>query len=275
LTSGHCICDHSEDPKKIKIPAKCLPGINRNQIKPLNRIIVHGGSRSADPDNPKWKPEDVFQIEEAVIMETLPRANWFESIDIGIVITPKLNPFFNKKRLKVPSKLMQAKIIPICLPATHYDFSHKIIHGVGWGLRYNESPKPTGKTPSRNPLYSSCMTNHVGEEKWKFQSCDMKQIQDLDWSCEKQELPHDYEKNKNRCKEYFEDIERSEDKIVKDHLNDVDKIYVHDREKNDNIVCYKKEHFQNMGWCHVQASDNADAWGFCSPSCDKNIMKVK
>ena len=81
LTSGHCICDHSEDPKKIKIPAKCIPGENENQITHMNRIIVHGGSRSSDPENPRWKPEDIFQIEEAVIMETQPRTIWAESID--------------------------------------------------------------------------------------------------------------------------------------------------------------------------------------------------
>lgn len=195
LTSGHCICDHSEDPKKIKIPAKCIPGENENQITQMNRIIVHGGSRSADPENPRWKPEDIFQIEEAIVMETQPRTDWRESIDIGIVITSKLKPFFNKKKLKDSSKLLQAKIVPICLPAAHYDFSHNIIHGVGWGQRYDESPKPTGKTPVRNPIYSSCMTNHVGEEKWKFQSCDMKQIKGKGWSCEKQQLPPNYQKN--------------------------------------------------------------------------------
>ena len=68
-------------------------------------------------------------------------------------------------------KIVQTKAInPICLAAENSDYNHEKVVGVGWGLLYKESPV---RTNNQDPIYSSCMSNEVGPDKWAFEPCDM------------------------------------------------------------------------------------------------------
>ena len=51
-------------------------------------------------------------------------------------------------------------ILPICMPDKDANFNNQELLGVGWGWTYDESP--IGE-PNRDPYYSTCMTNEVGE----------------------------------------------------------------------------------------------------------------
>ena len=59
------------------------------------------------------------------------------------------------------------------MPDKDTDFNNQELLGVGWGWTYDESP--IGE-PNRDPYYSTCMTNEIGNKEWRFQACNMKQI---------------------------------------------------------------------------------------------------
>ena len=226
-----------------------------------------------------------YPVQHAYVMDG-PKHAFSEGIDIGIIELQATKPFFDETALKTNLKLQdEASVLPICLAAENYEFVHSSIYSVGWGSRYDELPEENANT-RRNALFSSCMTNEVGKEEWKFQACDMAQIRKLGWSCNNKQLPPDMtEAEVVQCDKYFSNAEKSLASTHIGAMKRVDKIYI-TKSNDEKIVCYRKRYFSEIGWCHVaghygKASANAHgwiknkgAWGFCSPSCNENIMQV-
>ena len=167
------------------------------------------------------------------------------------------------------------------------DLATKDLKLVGWGSRYTESPTPI-PPKTRSPLYSSCMTNEIGKNEWKFKACEMQELKDQYGEikvCEKAVWPKYVTKYPDnyphiKCTEYFikakKSVKKSLDPVLnKKELDKADKIIVTDSKGNAE-ECYKETHFKDMGWCKVQGlqSKEPGAWGFCSPSCKGSIIKV-
>ena len=234
--------------------------------------MVYGGSSDkSEMKKEGWKY--TWNIKFAYIMKG-PEDMFKGSYDIGITrISILAAPLFNKNDLNDKVKLFHAKIVPICLSANGFNFDKLTIRGVGWGRQYDESPE--NEKSVRNPRYSSCMTNQVGKEKWKYKGCDLDFIKVNQWNCEKVDFPPDYPRERHAlCKKHFVDLAKSLNVDDKKKLESVDKIYITDQnDKTD--VCYQPKYFSQIGWCNVQGHyKDPEAWGFCSPSCNQNIMKV-
>ena len=279
LTAGHCICSKIKD--QPDSGALCKDNGEDQIVKGKNTIQVLGGSRDATklkkPGSLRWR------IVSAYVMKG-PRDTFKGSHDIGMAITSDSTPFFNHDQLKDTTRnfLYYAKVVPICLAAKDTNIDKENMRGVGWGRRYSETPEPTEINPTRNPIYSSCMTNEVGEEEWKFKGCDLEMIKNSDWYCyqigqvKTPKYPSNYpESQYDKCRQYFTDARKNLNKDDQDRMDKVDKIYVTNANEKENHekVCYRHEYFNHMGWCKVQGP-NPDAWGFCSPSCKHDIMKV-
>ena len=134
-----------------------------------------------------------FKIKKAIIYDT-PKEDW---ADMGILFTKKL--LFNHKKLLKLSGERKPLILPICLASKDLNLADKSMHGVGWGRAYDESPTRDKTNPqSSNPVYSSCMTNQMGNKDWRFQACNMDQIMKNNWSCEKKNYPPGQHGNNRR-----------------------------------------------------------------------------
>ena len=285
VTAGHCVCPTWPGYKNAHEDALCRPSRTSfpiNQIIKLkNNIFVYGGSNNIKNLESMFE----FKVNTALVMDNIvnPKSfTWREKYDVGVLIVD--GPLFNREYMKSrigPND--KPPMLPICLAKKDYDFNGQVVHGVGWGLRYDESEKNSGPTlPKRQPYHSSCMTNEIGEEKWRFKACNMKQIEDLNWSCEKDELPLDVIKNRDRCDKYLAEAKQILLKIAKSDINfitRVHKIFVNERKASTGeidpkkkLVCYDKDYFRIHGWCKVKGYEPMGAWGFCSPSCDNDYL---
>ena len=145
---------------------------------------------------------------------------------------------------------------------------------------YDESP---GEDPTVDPIYSSCMTDEVGPEKWRFEHCDIQQLKKNNWSCEKTRYPDEVENLSLRslgskvlrsmCKNVFDRVKRLHEGIEIENIDRVDKIHIYDGDPHQPIyICYNEINLSEKGWCMVHGADplkNPGAWGFCSPVVTK------
>ena len=270
LTCGHCVCSRDEDTDS---GAKCV-GSDSNEITPYNKIEVFAGSRSITISKEKFR---THVIKAWVIPSSFGQSGFLNDYDVGMVQTKRDKPFFTGEYW------LKRYIAPICIPALEEDFSEKDIKGVGWGHRYTESPQADIQS-DRNPAWSSCLANEIGPSLWKFRQCDMAQIKENGWSCDKKGYPPNY--NAANCKVYF-DLARTAAQefgdVVVQEVQSVQKINVVFGKVNKTvgskgIMCYRDEHFKHVGWCKVPEWASGIAheggWGFCSPSCENSIIGV-
>ena len=63
------------------------------------------------------------------------------------------------------------------------------------------------------------------------------------------------------------------------NIDRLDKIHIYENDPHQPIyICYNEKHLSEKGWCMVNGVDplkNPGAWGFCSPSCDKEFLQVE
>ena len=243
-----------------------------------------------------------WEATHAYIMEGSSPYKW-DKYDIGMVIIPDSLPyhkrFFDVTRLSIykthKSILGRAKIIPVCLAAKNSNIKNKVFRGVGWGHLYNESP---ANIQTRNPIYSSCMTNQASpggrweltakenQWDWRFRNCDMQWIKKRSWKCDKVRAPPDYESGEyEKCNEYFEKagiqldplkvpnpmkLEKipknyiSPSRLLKPRLDKVDKLYIVEEtivEQKPIIVkevCYNPKLLREAGWCRLVKNPSDD-----------------
>ena len=260
---------------------------NDNQIEQgRNDIAVLGGSKSRDS---LFSSEYglAWKIVVAHVMEGFLIDVRHINYDIGMLkIDDKttLGSFFDPVALKDQSKLNTAKIIPVCLTAVNTDTKSKKFRAVGWGTMYEE----ISSSIARNPIISSCMTSEASPRFWKFRNCDMQSMKKgipligRYYECEKKSPPPGYSNDRaERCKKYWSDAGMTRDhlknKLLKDRLNEQDKMYIHNQHEDLVEVCYNPELLSLNGWCRifqVGKPDPIPAWGMCSPSCNSTILKV-
>ena len=294
VSAGHCICDllrHQPDAHQDSLCRPTFPALPMNQIvHGYNQIRVYGGSKDTKVLLSKSNKANRFSVERAILWDTIsdPKTEVFlEKPDVGILFTAR--PLFDRDYLLKTLNIFQLAndyrppILPICLGKEDYNFDDQDLHGVGWGMTYHEYPKESNP---RDPFYSSCMTNEIGKEKWRFKACNMKQIQKLNWSCQKTELPPNISPEEYlRCRKYFKTARRMFQQTDKSNLQFFDrvrKIFVYkgkapkkNFDSKKRLVCYKKQEFTERGWCEVRGhSKSKNAWGFCSPSCNQQLMQV-
>ena len=162
----------------------CKP-YHDNQITPMfNDINVYGGHKNKDVLQTSQYTDNSFLITYAFIKSDPIGDVFHGKDDVGLLIADK--PLFHKDKLQNTKPLDRPPIVPICLAAKDANFNNEKIMGVGWGFQYEESP---ASDPTRDPYVSSCMTNEVGPEKWRFEACNMQFIKENNWSCEKQKYP--------------------------------------------------------------------------------------
>ena len=284
ITAGHCVCPTVLGNPGVHKDAICKPQGTElvNQIDPgNNKVSVYGGSS----DRVVLGSSIEYWAEKAYLMMSPKNGDFVGTFDIGIIFT--YIPLFDKSSLRRLLPDDKPPILPICLGSQDLNFDKEKIYGVGWGKTYDQSPK--NKDPG-NPYYSSCMTNEVGDEDWRFQACNMKKIIKNRWSCEKKKFPpeyygrsalnpSDYSYYFVRCKKYwigakrmFENTDKSKIKF----LDRVQKILINEEDTGKEIVCYNEKEFAKTGWCEVHGEDIAyGAWGFCSPSCNQDLMRVR
>lgn len=280
VTAGHCICETPQTHPNIHENAVCKPREHNQIEKGKNEINIYGGSKDKEFLKSAKNNKNSFEVDQAYLMDNPKNGEFVGTKDIGILLTKK--SLFQKEIMQSNlSPHTRPPIIPMCLPAKDYDFDEKDIYGVGWGQRFDESPE------GQDPFYSSCMTNEVGKEEWRFQACNMKQIERLKWSCEVNKLPPDIShSDRLQCRRFWINARRIFEKTDKSkikYINRVKKIFIYKKgvpfeEMQDpkyRLTCYSEEQFYNPGWCEVHGqSSTKGAWGFCSPSCDRNLLKV-
>ena len=296
MTAAHCICpdankEHrTDDGIHFQYPhPKSLckkPYDRRNQITPgFNDITIYGGHKNLDELKDRQNTQNTFVTQYALIKNGPSSESPYQiesKDDIALLVSDRI--LFDKNILKNTQPLDTPPIIPICLAAEDTDLSNEKIMGVGWGLVYDESPT---RTKNKDPYDSSCMTNEVGPEKWAFERCDMnwikKEIRVNDkvekkaWACDKTNYPGEVKKDVAKCGYYFLEAKRILDGKQIRALEKVEKIHIH--ENIDNIdfnkpilTCYKERQFIKNGWCKLRHS--SIKWGFCSPSCDEDLLRV-
>ena len=291
LTAAHCTCSlKNKDPNDQPHPhvkALCKP-YDKNQITPgFNQIIIYGGHTDYKESQSDRNVKNTFRIPYVYIMDGAIDSStdkWKGKHDIGMLITEI--PLFDKKKLKElkeSTSLDRPPILPICLAAKASNLNNEKIMGVGWGLTYEESPSSDF---TKEPFYSTCMTNEVGPDKWVFEHCDIQFLKNNNWACEKKKYPNLIKKNRDLCKKLFDEARKIYDNSKIEFMDKVDKIHLYKQEdpdapiqnkKNPFLTCYNEKHFLDEGWCKVHGDSthsNSEAWGFCSPSCKENLMKV-
>ena len=285
MTAAHCTCSDELSEPETNYPCRVAP--NSNQIeKGKNDIAVLGGSKSRDSlfssiDGLAWN------IVVAHVMDGFLIDVRHINYDIGMLKIDNqttLGAFFDPVGLKDNSKLSTAKIIPVCLTAVNTDTKSKKFRAVGWGTMYEE----ISSSIARNPIISSCMTSEASPRFWKFRNCDMQSMKKgvpligRYYACEKNKPPPGYSNDRaERCMKYWSDAGMSRDhlknKLLKERLNEQDKMYIYNQHEDLVEVCYNPELLSVNGWCRifqVEKPDPIHAWGMCSPSCNSTILKV-
>ena len=282
MTAAHCTCQlKSDDPHEQpqSHPNSLCKPYHTNQITSgFNEINVYGGYMSIDKlesaENRKHSFIILYAFVKDVDVNNLHTGTAFVKSDIAILISDRA--FFEKSKLIDTMPLERPPMLPICLAAKDSNFNNEKIMGVGWGLIYDESP---GDDPSVDPIYSSCMTDEVGPKKWRFEHCDIQQLKKNNWSCEKTRYPDEVEKLRSMCKNVFEEVKRLHEGIEIGNIDRLDKIHIYENDRNQPIyICYNEKNLSEKGWCMVNGVDplkNPGAWGFCSPSCDKEFLQVE
>ena len=297
VTAGHCVCG-PDFLDTTNVATRCLES-SENQIQPgKNTIVIAGGSNSANELDDlshdfigtlKWNINAAYIMDDNI---------W--TYDVGTLELKESETFFNKARLNMNTDIVYAKFVPICLGSSKLsekvDMSQTEFKGVGWGRQYEEKPSASytqGVRDPRDPVYSSCMTNEVSPESWRFQNCDMKRIRKrlsntVIWSCEKLKPPPGYEDGQaKQCQDYFRDFKRKmmhgkspTINLPDQVLDDIDVINI-DSGPNSKIekTCYDPEKLSQNGWCYLKdyqgyKVEEKEAWGTCSSSCDSKLMRV-
>ena len=279
MTAAHCTCSSKlDDPDKDPQPHEksiCKPEYT-NQITPkYNEMKIYGGHMNIDELQSDENRENHFIISYAYAkdIDLKNLKDPFVKSDIAILISNK--GLFDHDSLKVTKPLDRPSMVPICLAAVDTNLIKKEINGVGWGLIYDESPKRP-----QNPYYSSCMTNEVGPEDWRFEHCNWEQLKENQMSCRKDKYPDDVENNDLICKRAFYELKKQ--KVVTEigNMDWIDKIHIHTNDPDKpRWICYNEKHLVEKGWCEVLGHDpikrNGKGWGFCSPSCKDDLLKVQ
>ena len=284
VTAGHCICnlrkrkqDDEPDPHE---KALCKPSEEnifyskyKNQIrKGYNEIVVYGGDMDLDKMVQSKDLKYTFEIAKAYAKNRATNDRFDGKSDIGVLVSER--SLFDREALTKAEPFDKPLIVPICLAAKGATFVGEQIRGVGWGLRYDESPGEPEK-----PYVSSCMTNEVGPEKWRFHNCNMKKIIDDNYSCEKRDLPPNIQElDREKCKAWFRKTRDESDRSQIQFKDEVSKIHIYSTKEGNKLLqtCYDDRQFTENGWCIVHNQDlnkDPEAWGFCSPSCDSDLMK--
>ena len=282
LTAGHCTCALREkDPNKQPQPHKnslCKPQ-DQNQITPsFNTVDVYGGHMNTDRLKSADNAENTFTISYAYIKDIdLSAVDPFRKSDLAILISDKL--LFDEEKLKDYGPLDRPSMLPICLAAMDTNFDNERVMGVGWGKMYDEAPKNV-----KNPYYSTCMTNEVGPEEWRFEHCEQNEL-NTDGSCEKKNRPRDVLENKEICEKAFTEVTRLSVETLVASMDMVDKILISSKDPNEpELTCYNERLFQEKGWCrvlhyktrrHLGKIAYRKQWGFCSPGCKNDKWKVQ
>ena len=273
LTAGHCTCALREkDPNKQPQPHKnslCKPQ-DQNQITPsFNTVDVYGGHMNTDRLKSADNAENTFTISYAYIKDIdLSAVDPFRKSDLAILISDKL--LFDEEKLKDYGPLDRPSMLPICLAAKGTNFDNLKILGVGWGKMYDEIPE-------NDPYYSSCMTDEVGPEKWRFEHCELQEL-NADGSCEKKSRPREVKENKEICEEAFHEATRLSEGTQIGSMDMVDKILIYSEDPNEpQLICYNERNFREKGWCNVlnHVTGEYGQWGFCSPSCKDDSRQVQ
>merc|ERR1712136_563299 len=144
---------------------------------------------------------------------------------------------------------------------------------------YDEAPE---NDKIWRPYYSSCMTDEVGPERWRFEHCEMKEL-NTDGSCEKTKRPRDVTESKEICEKALTEVTRIIEETLIGSLVLVDKILISSEDPNEpELTCYNERNFREKGWCrvmdyktrrHLGKIEYRKQWGFCSPSCKNDKWK--
>ena len=196
-----------------------------------------------------------------------------------MLISDKL--LFDEEKLKGYGPLDRPSMLPICLAAKDANFDNERVMGVGWGKMYDEAPE---NDKIWRPYYSSCMTDEVGPERWRFEHCEMKEL-NTDGSCEKTKRPRDVTESKEICEKALTEVTRIIEETLIGSLVLVDKILISSEDPNEpELTCYNERNFREKGWCrvmdyktrrHLGKIEYRKQWGFCSPSCKNDKWKVQ
>ena len=221
-------------------------------------------------------PQYHFKIEKAYAKNYAAKLNptnerWDGGSDIGVLVSERL--LFDQEELRTALSSDKPLIVPACLATSKAVFVGEKIKGVGWGLTY----KASDYHPDGYPYVTTCMTNEVGPERWRFHNCNMKKIKENNWSCEKVKRPPSNDADQLKCRSW---IDKAKDMIGLseiEFMDKVEKIYIYSFNNPDSLlhVCYNEKLFAQKGWCFVNNKGpdiDPESWGFCSPSCDKSLM---
>ena len=274
--------------------------MNEIQDDPLhdkvNKITIYAGRKNQSReyrDNPSERGRYHWEASGAFVIPRM-KGPHFEQADIGIVEiedTPdKTQEFFDQyvlyRDFGSPDKeeIKNSRIIPICLASEHSDLSGKTLKGAGWGIEYQEKRENN----PRNPEYSTCMTSELSYPREnRFQNCDMRKIQANNWECRTDHPPPGYQAEK--CKVYAREARgtalrnKFRLKLSTKEFSDLFKIdimYVKKR-NGSSITCigtdWNTGRYWEHGWCELPKSYPGEEfrWGICSPSCSRDLMRVK
>ena len=277
MTAAHCICSRRRtrtDTQPDPHPKSLCKPYRENQITPnFNHINVYGGHKDVDILKSSQNAKKSFSIASAFIKnDPFGGILFLGKDDIGLLIANK--PLFDKDKMKNTKSLDRPPIVPICLSPKDADLDNEKIMGVGWGSLYDET-RPN-EDPNEDPHVSSCMTNEVAPIDWRFEACNMQIIKTNNWSCEKHEYPPETSNDIGLCKALFARLRRVLDQSQFEFMEKVDKMVIYHPNDPDRpfLTCYNEKLYKENGWCRVHGEIHVDAWGFCSPSCDENLMKV-
>ena len=291
VTAAHCICPD------LRMPADdgnehythdlslCKLSNERNQITTgFNEVKIYGGYMDKNKLTSSKNAKKTFNVEYAFVKFRETVDSWIggsfidSKDDFALLVSDR--PLFDKDKLKTLylsgryQEIGKPPILPICLAAKNTNIDKEKIFGVGWGSMYDLTPL------SKDPYYSSCMTNQAGPKDWTFEPCDMDFIKTNNWACEKKGVPSTTSYNAkvfSECRNYFAKARRILDKKEIEFLDNVDKIYIqYQKDPNQGfLTCYNEKQLFTNGWCQIHDEIRSEkAWGFCSPSCEESLLKV-
>ena len=87
---------------------------------------------------------------------------YFHPEDIGIIIIPEPNLFFDKTGLSNKNTLRRAKVVPICLGRKNLDLNGIILTGAGYGNQYYEFPTEITQPMKRHAFQPKLRIVRIG-----------------------------------------------------------------------------------------------------------------